>query len=875
MSKKSDRSRSKVKETAIAVSDASNASRSGRGRGALEGRGRGRGAERGRGGRGGRAGSHAPDTRTGDKSTKSIPDGWADSVAAAAPAATGIQQNTRVNGENTSWDQFPADEPPYDNIATQDGSKGNAVPEGKVKGWAGLFATSAPPGQPKKSEPTTMPKTEESGPGTDSKTTGNPSQPPPTEGPIVDAPADISKVAPSDPSTNLAPSKDDLTQDNLEQLPDLSHPPATVTAASTVASTPGLHNDVSDQQAMPRSGMSGYAASAMKATSGAGRSSSFQRRVMAQQEPVVMPEHHAVSRAAMQFGSMDISSGPDDAGADEDREDPETRTPLPADSPVAPRASLPPPPVAQPQLAADATSTARPAPGLPPAPRQQSSSSPPHTTAYADQFVPYGQSSQKAYDTFGQQSAQQLTPGQDTFPPNTSAHAQLATTAAPSDYSTAFHDREAQRNIAYQNYYGYGQNREEQPRTGSGMGTSGAEQQGYAAPSRMQTGYGPQDVSQGDSSAVNPALSAHQQQHQPHQGQGQHMHQGQNAHGGYSYGYAGTGYNQPYGQYPSYMNQISQHQYGQNRPMFDDVRRYDESYMSHGSQYGSYGRQYGGSHYNKSGLYNQPQHQFAYDHSSSSPANAGAYSQPSSTREGMYGRAGSVHPSESQQTTTGSGSGSAFGGSGMTDPFSRDQTGFAGHTPMSQQQQQQQQQHQSHNGQLGALDDSSKGYEGTGAGVAAKVGGPSPSINNAHHRPNSAANHHMQSQHGASPHSSGLAVPHSQQGSQQQAAFGGYSPYGAFGGAMAGVGTGHHQHSHLNQQGPQSSHPHGNSQPHYAAGLGGYGSGGSAAFGSYAGGYAMGRGWGSSAAGGNAGSGTASGAAGSGGVAANFGASGH
>ena len=178
-------------------------------------------------------------------------------------------------------------------------------------------------------------------------------------------------------------------------------------------------------------------------------------------------------------------------------------------------------------------------------------------------------------------------------------------------------------------------------------------------------------------------------------------------------------------------------------------------------------------------------------------------------REGGYGRTGSAQPSESQQAA----GSSAFGG--MNDPFSRDQSAFAGHTPMSQQA----------SGQIG-LDEPSKGYD------PAKTGGPSPSIKTAH-RPTSAVNT-MQSQQGNQ--SGGFPPPQNQQQNQQgnqqggQQTFGGYPQYGGFGSNV----TGH-------QQG-QSNHPQSTQQ------YGAYG--GSAAFGNY-GGYGSGRGWSGSYGGGH------------------------
>jgi hypothetical protein len=790
-----------VKEAQAASHDAATGTRGARGRGGLEGRARGRGTDRGRGARGGRASSHANGTKTSEKPAKTAQDGWGDTTAAMTTEATGSWAEAPTNGDTVASDQVAGNETSKEPTAKSEEAKSNVIPSGKVTGWAGLFAKPAPEPAPKKSAIPAPPPAEESLLQPEEKEPDEVAEQPPAESSVDGIIPDVEGTPSSESAITLAPSKDELTHDNLEHIPDVSQPIATATAASTVASTQDPNSILTSTQQALRPGMSGYAASALKATSGSGRSSSFQRRVLEQQEAVVMPENHAVSRAAMQFGSMNINGSPDDPMLEEDREEPETRTQLPDDSPIAPRASLPPPPTGQAPAPAEAAPAARPAPGLPPVPQQQSTSPPP-TTAYADQFARYGQPAQKAYDTFGQQPAQQQqSQAQDAFASQAPTQTQQASTSAPTDYS-AFYNQDAQRNISYQNYYGYGQTQDVQQRSGSAFGSTATETQPQYATSRPQAGFPQQDTQHSGTNTPNPAVSSQQPQQQSQQ-----MHQGQGSHGGYPYGYANAGYNQSYPQYASYMNQMSQHQYGQNRPMFDDARRYDDSYMSHSNQYGSYGRQYGG-HYNKSGMYNQPQHQpqhqYSYEHSSS-PANAGTFNQSSMGREGGYGITGSAQPSESQQAA----GSSAFGG--MNDPFSRDQSGFGGHTPMSQQ----------HAGQMG-LDEPSKGYD------PAKTSGPSPSIKTAH-RPASAANT-MQSQQASQ--SGGFPPPQNQQGNQQgsQQAFGGYPQYGGFSSNVAG-----------HQQG-QSNHPQSTQQ------YGAYG--GSAGFGNY-GGYGSGRGWSGSYGGGH------------------------
>lgn len=149
---------------------------------------------------------------------------------------------------------------------------------------------------------------------------------------------------------------------NLDLLPDESHPPATATAASTAADswdtrqppqpsaavTPLSASQAQHQASRPAT--SGFAATALKATERpAARMPSYQRRLLEQEEAVRMPGNREVDRAAVQFGAFSLNGAEDDI--DGDREDPETRTQPPAESPAAPRASLP--PIAQPTSVPD------------------------------------------------------------------------------------------------------------------------------------------------------------------------------------------------------------------------------------------------------------------------------------------------------------------------------------------------------------------------------------------------------------------------------------------------------------------------------------------------------------------------------------------
>jgi hypothetical protein len=186
--------------------------------------------------------------------------------------------------------------------------------------------------------------------------------------PEVSTPVEL----PSEPEVDITPSKDDLTEDNLEQIPDTSNPAPTATAASTAASSWDPRNasttgtPYSLQHGQPqaiRPPTSGFQASALKATGASGRTASYQRRVLDQEEAVRMPGNREVDRAAVQFGAFNLS-GSGDEDVDGEREEPETRTQPPQHSPVAPRAALPPAPQ-QPVSAAESFPTPKQSAGLP------------------------------------------------------------------------------------------------------------------------------------------------------------------------------------------------------------------------------------------------------------------------------------------------------------------------------------------------------------------------------------------------------------------------------------------------------------------------------------------------------------------------------
>jgi hypothetical protein len=170
-----------------------------------------------------------------------------------------------------------------------------------------------------------------------------------------------------EPEVTITPSKDELTEDNLEQVPDVSNPPPTATAASTAASSWDLRAGSSTMQTQPQASRpltSGFQASALKATGSSGRTPSFQRRVLDQEEAVRMPGNRELDRAAVQFGAFNLN-GSGDEDVDGDREEPETRAQPPQHSPVAhPRAALPPAPQ-QPTTAEETFPTPKQTSGLP------------------------------------------------------------------------------------------------------------------------------------------------------------------------------------------------------------------------------------------------------------------------------------------------------------------------------------------------------------------------------------------------------------------------------------------------------------------------------------------------------------------------------
>lgn len=860
--KTKERSQSKAKEPSSGA-EVSTSARGGRGRGGLDTvrGGRGRGSDRGRGApRGGRGASAANGVRSASA-------GKTDSI----PAANTSEWETPVlDGAHGGWDQPAAESTPmessWENISADvahappvEEIKPPSKPDG-IRSWASMFSKPATaPTKPKASRaipshdaPTEPPITATSIP-EEASMSGLPPPVAVNETSEIPNTPPTSDLAASEPPANITPSKDELTETNLEQVLDASGPPPSATAASTVASTVDPQSGAgratplhpSQQQSSARPPLGGFATSAYKATGMPGRSASYQRKFQEQQEAVVMPGKHAVDRAAVQFGSMGLNGTTEDVDVDSDREDAETRAQPPQHSPIAPRAALPPAPQqqgfsSQPQMN-DPLPTPRQAPGLPPVTQpsgvQQSSQALPNDAGLQSQtpqfpYSRYGQQSsqqeisapaQKAYEPFGQQIQQSQqsqhfdnypSASQGQNPPQQQAQPQQGGYSSASNDMSSYYTSDNQRNTFQNSVYGnYGQQPQQnaqdtgasQQRGGSAFGTSTAEQGSQYATSQAQqppqNRFGQTGEAQTSGhSTPNPPLSGQQQSGQPHQILQQQA-QGQAAgqHSGYPYGHPYYGH--PY--YASYGNQqqVSHHPYGRERPMFDDVRRYDDQYLTQTPQYGYGGSQggYGGGPFGgtggKQGMYGQPHQgygaspQMGYDQHSASPANTGAFAQQhaSSGRDsaapgglGNYGRTGSTQPSENPQQYSGAG---VTNHGSMPDVFGRSQSNYQGQNSGLG----------SHIGQQSGNDDPLRNY-----GDSSKVpGGPSPALGQPGGRPGSAAN---------VPGQTGLPQSQGQgqgQGQQGYAGYMGHQMHGQqgsqYGGGPGGLG-GHHQSGGQNHQ---------------------------------------------------------------------------
>ncbi|TVY18451.1 CUE domain-containing protein [Lachnellula arida] len=682
---KKDRSRSKVKDaTVTSFGDATNVPRGSRGgrAGFDTGRGRGRGTDRGRGGRG--RGASVAHTNGSRKENEVISIPTTETSAWDTPASNDAAQ---------AWDAPASTEKPAEDSwgATATGAVSSTatattkaassiIPDGVKKSWASIFAPApAPkkvaepiekPAEPTKSEePVELPTTAQEPPI---------AQPAPVE---LASPPPNEPTTVTEPETAITPSKDELTEDNLEQLPDTSAPAPSATAASTAASswdtrtttgTPYSALPQGQAQAV-RPAASGFQASALKATSTSGRTPSYQRRVLDQEEAVRMPGNREVDRAAVQFGAFNLNgSGEEDV--DGDREEPETRGQPPQHSPVPPRASLPPAPVSEtlptPKQPAGLPAASHPtaAPGLPSPPSVSSTlgTSQPGSQANAQfsQYSRYTQGAQessslpqKPYDAFSQQAPSTQSPFEGY--PNQPGQSQAlppsgqsgAFSSAPNDFSSYYTSDPQQRN-AYQNYYNHQYGSQGQGAQGQQDGPASQQRSfsGYNGPQSEGSSQFPQSATQQapsryttagegqNSGHTTPNPSAQPQQPGVSQG-GAQPQPGPQQPGTYPYGH--PFFSSPY--YAAYMNQ----------------------YPGYG------GGNYPAGPYGAKGGLQQPYQGYGmspaapYDQHASSPAGGFGGASSLHGRDGAlgglgdYGRAGSAQSAQTPQSLGGSG---AFGG---------------------------------------------------------------------------------------------------------------------------------------------------------------------------------------------------------------------
>ncbi|KAI0388127.1 hypothetical protein F5Y04DRAFT_18136 [Hypomontagnella monticulosa] len=857
--KTTTRPKAKENSTSTGINESSGNTRPARG-GRSDGArgGRARGGERGRGGGRGRATSHLATNGHRSKENQQFSVPTEDSPSWGAPTITNDEAITNDVGASawgpteTTTEAVTAPKPATATTTTTTEStpaKPAVIPQGTQKTWASMLRQSTAPKPVPKPKETPAPKPAEVPelPSVE-PTVSEPEPQPTTEEPpkeVVEPPAPAEPPKVVEPEVALPPPEDDLTRVNLEQLPDESKPPATATAASTTADSwdPRQHpqsaavTPLSASQAQhqaTRPTASGYAATAIKATERpTPRIPSYQKRILEQEEAVRMPGNREVDRAAVQFGAFSLNGIEDDI--DGDREDPETRTQPPPESPVAvPRASLP--PVSQPAAVPDAFPQAqKPATSLPSAPgtagriptqkhrkrrrtnRQLATPvapptgpaattvQPPQAPSSTQQFGRYGQTnaqeaagfSQKPYESFGQQTATSSA-SLDSFPaPTTQAPGPQtggAFSSAPSEYSS-YYTADPQSRNAYNNsnYYGgqYGQQH-------GGQGhheTSNAPNRGFGGYNATQTdnlSQYPQSGAQQTRYGAAASAESHNSGHNTPNPIGQ---------GGQQTSATQTNQSQ------SNIHQQQPHanQYPYSHPYYSSP--YYAQYMSQYS--GGYGQGgYGGGPYGK-GLYGQP-HQYQMSHQgpydpSSSPATGGFGQSSLGGRDSgvgssvdNYGRAGSA-----QSGPPGGLGSSGFGG--MHDTFGRgsgypSQTGQSFNAPNAPA------------SNTGSGNDDLKPY-----GDSKATGGPSPSLGAAA-RPGSATN--------TTPAGSGLPPPQS-----AQQGMGGYSGYPS-----------HLSHGlHGNQSAGSAYGLGGNAgQGHNNGQYGGYG--GNQGFGTYYG--RQGQGWG-------------------------------
>ncbi|CAK7224692.1 RNAPII degradation factor [Sporothrix bragantina] len=760
---------------------------------------------------------------------RTVPPAAANGTRTEAPLSVPTEESQAWEGQKTADEEPAAVAAPTTSTSTIAPSSAPAAAAPKT--WASMLRQTvvpapkpiskpkeaAPPAQkaPEAADSLPPPSSAPAPPTEDPEATpiANAAEPAPAAADAAVAPATKEAAAPDVavpatvvvPEVAIAPSTDALTESNLEQVDDDSHPPETDTIRSETADSwdprsaapPGISTPISasHQQHAAKALGSGYAATASKATGAdrtAVRTPSYSRRILDQEEAVRMPVNRDVDRAAVQFGALNFNG---DEDIDGDREEPETRTQPPDDSPVAhPRASLPPvaPPASVPDAfgaqkqatpAAAAASTATPTASstLPSAPAASAPVAPPtgpaaQTAAQnTQQYGRYGQDSsafgQKPFDAYGQPN--QAQPSSNSQYDNyqgipTSSQAQQAPAAyssAPGEYSQYFTSDAQSRMPQYNNYYqAYGQQAAQGHQDGAQSQrpyggydslsqypqSGGASRFGAGAAAASNAAA---DAQNSGSTTPNPPVAGQPQSQQQQQGgaQGQH---GQQQHQASQY----QNYNHPYYTNPYYSQYMNQYN------AFGAQNSYNAPYGGKGG--------YGNSHH----PYMNPQNQ--YDHNASQAS--GGFGGASSLHRGAggaessglgsaglsdYGRVGAAG-----QAAPGFGGDNSYGRGGASSYQSQAGQGYGA-------QQSQVGSQQSGADDLKPYGDASKGAAGANSSLA---------------RPGSATNTQPAQ-------SSGLPPPQS----SQQGGVGGYGGYP----------------SHLQQHGAGGLH--GNNQS--VAGAGGYG----------------------------------------------------
>lgn len=481
----------------------------------------------------------------------------------------------------------PVEDAPTETIAAESAPASSAP---AAKTWASMLrkVTAPPKAAAKPAAPKTAPEPTESIPPpttdadptpADTTTEATPEAPAPAIPETAGTEEAAEKPAPevvvpalpvvAVPEITLPPPKDELTEQNLEQAAGL---PGT--------STPISASQQQHQNAAKALGGSGYAASAIKATDRtAVRTPSYSRRILDQEEAVRMPANRDVD-LSMKFGALSFTGAADD-DVDGEREEPETRTQPPDESPVAhPRASLPPVDAfaAAPKQPAAASALPTPAAAAPAAaPTQPAAQQYGRFGQTGAQDAPFGQ---KPYEAaYGQQSQPQAAAAQqyDNYqgiPATSQATSQQAPPAfssAPTEYSQYFTSE--QNRAPYNNYYqGYGQAAQGQDaqnqRSYSGYPLNDSLSQypqsnnsrfGGAAAAAATTGA---DAQNSGSTTPNPPAAGQQATQQPGAaGQAQHsqQHQANQYQQSYGHPYYASPY---YAQYASQYGSFNQGNFG-------------------------------------------------------------------------------------------------------------------------------------------------------------------------------------------------------------------------------------------------------------------------------------------------------------------------